>query len=207
MSLLYFGLNIFCRMKLKSRIRRCVKYTVYFVRGGGGCVSNSRMSNRQNTASPKYNDDISLLISQYLTSEAGPWYCAFLCSNPCRNCQFAKSWGGAGFDPRGDIHQQYANKVRELYRCTITCTAGWGAGVAGGMPASPPPPNPYSALHSTVHLWTFHELCSRTIGEYRLRTAALQAGTLQSIHTVHRYYYKGCQYIITNVDICIFSHW
>ncbi len=25
---------------------------------------------------------------------------------------------------RGDIHQQFANKVRELYRCTVKCTAG-----------------------------------------------------------------------------------
>jgi hypothetical protein len=24
----------------------------------------------------------------------------------------------------GDIHQQFANKVRELYRCTVKCTAG-----------------------------------------------------------------------------------
>ncbi len=41
---------------------------------GGGCISNSGTlaSNRQNAASPKYNDDISLLISQYLiTAVAG----------------------------------------------------------------------------------------------------------------------------------------
>jgi hypothetical protein len=32
----------------------------------------------------------------------------------------------------------------------------------------PPGPNSYSALHGTVHLWTFQELCLLTISEYRL---------------------------------------
>jgi hypothetical protein len=32
------------------------------------CGSETLVSNRQNTASPKYNDDISLLISQYFIS-------------------------------------------------------------------------------------------------------------------------------------------
>jgi hypothetical protein len=51
--------------------------SVYTVRGGGGAgyVSNSGTvaSKRQNTASSKFNDDISLLISQYLISGTASW--------------------------------------------------------------------------------------------------------------------------------------
>ncbi len=47
---------------------QCTVYSVHCTGGGRGCVLNSGTldSNRQN--SPKYNDDISLHISQYLTS-------------------------------------------------------------------------------------------------------------------------------------------
>jgi hypothetical protein len=46
---------------------QCTLYSPQLL-GGRGWVSNSGTpaSNRQNTASPKYKDDISLLISQYL---------------------------------------------------------------------------------------------------------------------------------------------
>jgi hypothetical protein len=47
-----------------------MQFSVYNVHctGGRGGVSNSGTlaSNRQNTTSPKYNDDISFLISHYL---------------------------------------------------------------------------------------------------------------------------------------------
>ncbi len=53
--------------KLESQNLTSVQCIVYTVQGGGGCLSNSGTlaSNRQNTAFPSYNDDISLLILQY----------------------------------------------------------------------------------------------------------------------------------------------
>ncbi len=69
--------------KLESRnVTQCSVYsahcTVHSCWGGGGrgCVSNSGTlaSNGQNTTRPKYNDDISLLISQYLISVQAPLF-------------------------------------------------------------------------------------------------------------------------------------
>jgi hypothetical protein len=47
----------------------CTLYSPQLL-GGRGCMSNSRTlaSNIQNTANPKHNDGISVLISQYLIS-------------------------------------------------------------------------------------------------------------------------------------------
>ncbi len=50
---------------------QCTVYTVHSTaRERRDCVSNSKtlVSNRQNTANPKYKDDSSLLISEYLIS-------------------------------------------------------------------------------------------------------------------------------------------
>jgi hypothetical protein len=64
MSSLYFALE-------SQNLTQCSVYSVHCTGGEGDCVSNSGTLalNRQNTASPKYNDDISLLISQYLISD------------------------------------------------------------------------------------------------------------------------------------------
>ncbi len=72
---MHFGLDVFCRFEVgvpefdAVLSVQCILYRSTAVRGRG-CMSNSRTlaSNRQNTARPKYNDDISLLISQYLIS-------------------------------------------------------------------------------------------------------------------------------------------
>jgi hypothetical protein len=66
---LYFWLDVFC--PFEARVPdvgavfsvQCTVYTFTAV-GRRGCLSNSRTLalNRQNIASPKYNDDISLLI-------------------------------------------------------------------------------------------------------------------------------------------------
>ncbi len=76
MSSLYFGLDVFCQFEARVLelytvfSLKCTLYSPQLL-GVRGCVSNSvtQASNRQNTASPKYNDDISLLISQYLIRE------------------------------------------------------------------------------------------------------------------------------------------
>jgi hypothetical protein len=78
MSSLYFGLDVhvFCQFKARVLAFDNVQYIVYIVQSaavaGMSCESNSETlaSNKQNTASPQYNDDISLLISQYLISGA-----------------------------------------------------------------------------------------------------------------------------------------
>jgi hypothetical protein len=76
MSSLYFGLDVFCQFE--ARVPevdtvfsvQCTLFSPQLM-GSRGCVSNSetQASNMQNTARPKYNDDISLLISQYLISD------------------------------------------------------------------------------------------------------------------------------------------
>jgi hypothetical protein len=76
MSSWYFGLDVFC--PFEARVPeyyavvsvQCTLYSPQLL-GGRGCVSNpgTLASNWQNTASPKYNDDISLLISQDLISD------------------------------------------------------------------------------------------------------------------------------------------
>ncbi len=67
---LYFGLYVFCQFKVtveSQNLTLCSVYSVqYTVRGGGGLCVKLEDSNRKKTASPKYNDDISLLIPQYL---------------------------------------------------------------------------------------------------------------------------------------------
>ncbi len=77
-EMLYFGLDIFCyfEAKVPEFAAVCsVQCTLYIPQllGGRLCVTNSwtPASYRQNTASPKYNEDISLLISQYFLS--GCW--------------------------------------------------------------------------------------------------------------------------------------
>ncbi len=62
-----FFLDVFCQSKLESQNGCRAHFLQLPGEGGGGCMSNSRTlaSIRQNTACPKYNDDISLLISQY----------------------------------------------------------------------------------------------------------------------------------------------
>ncbi len=67
-SALYFGLAVFCLFK--TRVQN-VTPTLYNVHCTQNTASNSgtRASNRQNTASPKYNDNISLLISKHLISD------------------------------------------------------------------------------------------------------------------------------------------
>ncbi len=70
MSSLYFGLDVqyTANSKLEFDPVFNVQCTLYSpqLAGGQGYVSNSGTlaSNTQNTASPKYNNDISLLISQ-----------------------------------------------------------------------------------------------------------------------------------------------
>jgi hypothetical protein len=72
MSSLYFGLDKFCQFEAevpKFDAVFSIQCTLY--KGEGrGCASNSGIlaSNRQNIYKPKYKDDISLLISQYLIS-------------------------------------------------------------------------------------------------------------------------------------------
>ncbi len=78
MSLIYFWLDVFCQFKARGPEFDTVQRTVYTVAGEGrGCVSNSGTlaSNTQNTASPKLNDDISMLISQYFSSEVAQVIC------------------------------------------------------------------------------------------------------------------------------------
>jgi hypothetical protein len=77
MSSLYFGLGVFCQFEAEVPEFDAVfsvEFTLYSpqLSEGKGCFSNSGTlaSNRQNTESPKYNDDISMLISQYLISGA-----------------------------------------------------------------------------------------------------------------------------------------
>jgi hypothetical protein len=49
----------------------------------------------------------------------------------------------------GDFHQQFAKKVRELYRCTVTCTPGYGS-EGDRWDARLPRPKTLSALLGTV---------------------------------------------------------
>jgi hypothetical protein len=76
MSSFYCGLDVFCQFKAIVQeyeelfsVVQCPLCSPQLV-GGRRCVSNigTLVSNRQNTASIKYNDDISLLISLYLIS-------------------------------------------------------------------------------------------------------------------------------------------
>ncbi len=82
-----FGLLYSASLKLEQKVDavfsvQCTLYSPQLL-GGRGCVSNSGTlaSNRQNTASPKYNDDNFLLIEQYLISE----YCRNS-DGECRLC-------------------------------------------------------------------------------------------------------------------------
>ncbi len=68
------GLLYSANLKLESpNLTQCSVYSVQctlYTGGGAGYMSNSGTpaSNRQNTASPKLNDNTSMLISQYLIS-------------------------------------------------------------------------------------------------------------------------------------------
>ncbi len=61
MSSLYFGIDLFYQFEASPRNDAVYTSTAA---GGRGCVSNSGnpASNTQKRASPKYDDDISLLI-------------------------------------------------------------------------------------------------------------------------------------------------
>jgi hypothetical protein len=70
-SSLFFGLDVFCQFEGRSQnLTQFSVYSVHNIKGGRGSMSNSGTvaSNRQNTASTKYNYDLSLLISPYLIS-------------------------------------------------------------------------------------------------------------------------------------------
>ncbi len=83
MSSLYFGLDVFGQFKARPQNFYAVfsvESTLYSPQMSGkrGCVSSSRTlaSNRQSASSPKYNDDISSPISEYLISgidDVYPW--------------------------------------------------------------------------------------------------------------------------------------
>jgi hypothetical protein len=70
MSSLYFGLDVFCESKPVSEFDAVFgeQCTLYSPQLGLLVKIWALAPNKQNTASPKYNDDISLLISQYLIS-------------------------------------------------------------------------------------------------------------------------------------------
>ncbi len=59
-----------------QNLTQCSVYSSQLLGGGRGCMSNTGTValNRQTIASPKYNDNISLLISQYLICG---WHCAY----------------------------------------------------------------------------------------------------------------------------------
>jgi hypothetical protein len=67
MSSVYFGLDVLRHFEVGVLLKIDTAHTSTAA-GRRGCV---RASNRQNTVSPKYNDDISLLNSQYLISGTG----------------------------------------------------------------------------------------------------------------------------------------
>jgi hypothetical protein len=70
MSSLYFGLVVFCQFESVPKFDtqpppppvQCTLYSEHWSNSG------TLVSNWQNTSNPKYNNDISLLISQYLIS-------------------------------------------------------------------------------------------------------------------------------------------
>jgi hypothetical protein len=71
MASVYFGLDVFCQFEARdqefdavSSVRCTVHWTLSQLLGGRGYVpySGTLASKRQNISSPKYNDDISLLI-------------------------------------------------------------------------------------------------------------------------------------------------
>ncbi len=69
MSSLYFGLDVCCQFE--ARVPESDQCSVYSVHKLYWRVEGLRIKfpNRQNTVSPKYNDDISLLIVLYLVSD------------------------------------------------------------------------------------------------------------------------------------------
>ncbi len=70
MSSLYFGVDVSCQFE--ASVTEFDEVLSVQCTVGGGCVLNSGIlaSNRQNTANPKYNEDISLLISAPLLNRA-----------------------------------------------------------------------------------------------------------------------------------------
>ncbi len=86
MSSLYLGLDVFYQLKARvPEVDQCSVYSVHCMGVGGGVACQIL---RQNTASPRYNDDIALLILQYLISGVVPrWqrsrmHCLVSGSNP-----------------------------------------------------------------------------------------------------------------------------
>ncbi len=67
-SALYFGLAVFCLFETRVQNVTPILYNVHCTQNTAS-NSGTRASNRQNTASPKHNDNISLLISKYLISD------------------------------------------------------------------------------------------------------------------------------------------
>ncbi len=68
----------------------------------------------------------------------------------------------------GYIHQQFANFVREMFtdvQLPVRQGGEWGRGEARIPPAAP---TPLTLSYTLLYIYTVHELCSRTIGEYRL---------------------------------------
>jgi hypothetical protein len=61
---------------------------------------------------------------------------------------------------------------RNVHWRTVTCRAGLGVGAGGGAHPSccPHPPYPDVHVNTLLYICTVHELCSRTFGEYRLRS-------------------------------------
>jgi hypothetical protein len=67
-DVIIWEIYIFCQFKARvPHLTQCSLYSVQCTGGGGGCVSGTLASNSEKTARPKYNDDISVLISQCLT--------------------------------------------------------------------------------------------------------------------------------------------
>jgi hypothetical protein len=78
--------------------------------------------------------------------------------------------GGCQHCSRGDIQQEFANKVREMFTDTqlpVRQAWGWGRGEARIPPAAP---TPLTLPYTLLYICTVQELCSRTVGEYRLRS-------------------------------------
>jgi hypothetical protein len=70
--------------------------------------------------------------------------------------------------PPPSVHTQFANFVREMFtdvQLPVRQGWGWGRGKACIPPATP---TPLTLPYILLYICTVHELCSRTVGEYRL---------------------------------------
>jgi hypothetical protein len=89
--------------------------------------------------------------------------------------------------PRGDIHQQFANKVREMFTYVQYCVRqciGWGRGEAAIPSAAP---TPLTLPYTLLYICTVREQTSRTVGEYGLRPPCGTKRTTDTtyVHTVY----------------------